>query len=200
MKGSLVVLAVLLLAVPVSGQQLGLVGVDYTTSDGKLVESESEFMGLSVTYYNFLSNDWYVGLDAGGGQGDSSTCIQNNCIELESEYREFGLELGYTFGFLTLFAGASNSSIESEFSAGELEHLEVEGADSTVERLGMWAGTEEWRLRLALDDVAETKALSVGGYSRIGQSGIAASVFLESLLDSEAVEGRVIRLQIGFVF
>ena len=200
MKGSLILLAALLLAVPVSGQQLGLVGVDYTTSDGKQVESESEFMGLSVTYYNFLSNDWYVGLDAGGGQGDSTTCIQNNCIELESEYREFGLELGYTFGFLTLFAGASNSSIESEFSAGELEYLEVEGADSTTERLGMWAGTEEWRFRLALDDVAETKALSVGGYSRIGQSGFAASVFLESPLDSEAVEGRAIRLQLGFVF
>ena len=200
MKGSLILLAVLLLAVPVSGQQLGLVGVDYTTSDGKQVESESEFIGFNVTYYNFLGNYWYLGLDAAGGEGDSSACIQNNCIELESEYREFGVELGYTFGYLTLFAGASNSSIESEFSAGELEHLEVEGEDSTTERLGVWAGSEAWRFRLALDDVADTKALSVGGYSKIGQSGFAAGVFLESPLESETMEGRAIRLQIGFVF
>lgn len=200
MKGSLILLAMLLLAMPVSSQQLALVGGDYTTSDGKQVESESEFIGFNVTYYNFLSNNWYVGLDAGGGEGDSSICIQINCIELDSEYREFGVELGYTFGYLTLFAGASNNSIESEFSAGELEHLEVEGEDSTTERLGLWAGTEAWRFRLALDDVAESKALSVGGYSKIGQSGFAASVFLESPLESETIEGRAIRLQIGLVF
>lgn len=200
MKGSLVLLAALLLTMPVSSQQMGFVGVDYTTSDGKQVESESEFMGFNVSYFNFLGNDWYVGLDAGAGEGDSSTCIQNNCIELESEYREFGVELGYSFGYLTLFAGASNSSIESEFSAGELEHLEVEGEDSTTERLGVWAGTEAWRFRMVIDDVAESKALSVGGYSKIGQTGFAASVFLESPLESETMEGRAIRFQIGFVF
>lgn len=200
MKESLILLAALLLTMPVSGQQLGFAGVDYTTSEGKQVESESEFIGFNVTYYNFLGNYWYVGLDAGAGEGDSSTCIQNNCIELESEYREFGFELGYSFGYLTLFAGASNSSIESKFSAGELKHLEVESEDSTTERFGVWAGTEDWRFRLALDDVAETKALSVGGYSKIGESGFAASVFLESPLESETMEGRAIRFQIGFVF
>ena len=200
MKRLIMLLGAWLFVMPVSGQQLGLVGVDYTTSEGKQVDSETEFIGFNASYYNFMGNDWFVGLNAEMGEGDSRICFASNCLDLESDYREFGLELGYSFGYLTPFVGASQSNVESEFAEGEIEHLEAESDSSEIVRLGVWAGTESWRFRLALDDVTETKALSIGGYSKIGDSGFAASIFLETPLDSDTVEGHAIRLQVGFLF
>ena len=101
---------------------------------------------------------------------------------------------------MTPFIGASRGEIESEVSAGGIANLEIEGDSSTVARLGLWAGAEAWRIRLALEDAEESRAVSVGGFSKIGSGGFAVGGFFESPLDSDTAEGYSVRLQIGFMF
>jgi hypothetical protein len=200
MKRSLISLVALLLGISVSAEQVALIGTEYTMSKQESLDSESEFIGINFSYYNFMGNDWFLGLGASFGEGDSNLCRGGICLELESEYTDAGIDIGYTFDYLTPFVGASRSDVEVVFEAGDIENLEVEGDSSIAVRLGLWTRVESWQFRLALEDADESKAVSIGAFSKIADWGLALAGFFESPIDSEVTEGYSLQLQIGLTF
>ena len=167
MKYVFAALATLILfTVQLHAEQLILAHFSHTTVQDDETDLEFDVNGYDFTYMNFNDNNLYYAVGWGFASGEDELCLDDFCIDFESDSSGLLFEIGYNFDNpFTPFVSVTRSEWDVDLGITGLGLGDATESDTTI-GVGTWFGDEDRRLRLAFDGVdTDDPGVSIGGYT-----------------------------------